>query len=109
MSDLGTLPGLSSSVGVAINRSGQVAGFANTPGDFNSPRAFVYSDGVMRDLNSLISSDSGWILQIASAINERGQITGFGMHNGKGRAFLLVPLSAQTQKDDGCDGVGADK
>lgn len=103
MLDLGTLPGLSSSVGVAINRFGHVAGFANTPGDFNSPRAFLYIDGAMLDLNSLIPSNSGWVLEFATAINDQGQVTGFGMHNGKGRAFLLTPMSSLNSNDGGCD------
>lgn len=43
----------------------------------------------MVDLNSLIDPNSGWILQDATAINDNGQIAGFGLFNGQTRAFLL--------------------
>jgi len=53
-SNLGTLPGGNYSVGYAINSTGQVVGSSNSTGDSNS-HAFFYN-GVMTDLNSLISS-----------------------------------------------------
>ena len=51
MQDLGTLPGRQSSVAVAINDSGDVVGFSSKP--------FIYKDGEMFDLNTLIPADSG--------------------------------------------------
>lgn len=47
----------------------------------------------MADLNSLINPASGWSLNYAGAINERGQIVGSG-HNSLGKydAFLLTPV-----------------
>jgi hypothetical protein len=57
--------------------------------------AFIWSrEQGMQDLNQLIPGNSGWHLQSANAINERGEITGQGIMNGQSRAFLLVPLSA---------------
>jgi probable HAF family extracellular repeat protein len=53
-SNLGTLPGGNYSVGNAINSTGQVVGSSNTTGDSNS-HGFFYN-GVMTDLNSLISA-----------------------------------------------------
>jgi probable HAF family extracellular repeat protein len=53
-SALGTLPGGNYSAGYAINSTGQVVGSANSRGNPNS-HAFFYN-GVMTDLNSLISS-----------------------------------------------------
>ena len=47
----------------------------------------------MIDLNSLIPSNSGWVLGRAQAINDLGQIVGFGYYNGQTRAFLLNPTS----------------
>ena len=46
------------------------------------------------DLNSLIPADSGWILNSANAINNKGWIVG-DMTNAKGvqHAFLLTPVS----------------
>jgi hypothetical protein len=40
------------------------------------------------DLRSL----SGWVLQVARAINDKDEIVGFGVINGKSRAFLLEPV-----------------
>jgi probable HAF family extracellular repeat protein len=89
MQDLGTLGGAYSSAH-GMNNAGQVVGDSNTSAGYT--RAFLYSDGQMVDLNSLIPSDSGWTLQSAEAINNRGQIAGYGTHNGEGqRAFLLTP------------------
>ena len=36
----------------------------------------------MIDLNSLLAAGSGWYLEFANAINDNGQIMGFGLHNG---------------------------
>jgi hypothetical protein len=36
-------------------------------------------------------TDSSWTLLVASGINNRGQIDGWGIHNGNYRAFLLTP------------------
>jgi probable HAF family extracellular repeat protein len=45
----------------------------------------------MIDLNNLIASGSGWVLTSAEAINDKGQIVGWGTLNGTSRAFLLDP------------------
>ena len=41
------------------------------------------------DLNTLIDPKSGWVLEVATAINNSGQIVGFGYINGMERGFLL--------------------
>lgn len=89
MKSLGTLGG-SSSVANAINDYEQVVGWSYKDG---SSRAFLYSDGVMRDLNDLILSASGWRLIEARAINNAGQIAGYGRKSsGVDRGFLLTSL-----------------
>jgi len=45
----------------------------------------------MKDLNKLIPTGSGWVLQQAFGINNAGQIVGTGTHNGQSRGFLLSP------------------
>ena len=45
----------------------------------------------MVDLNTLLPLNSGWVLMEANDINDNGQITGYGLHNGVGRAFRLSP------------------
>ena len=84
--NLGTLPGDTSSAAQAINDTGQVVGISNSPG---TQRAFLYSNGTMTDLNTLLPPGSGWVLYEATGINNAGQICGNGEHNGHPRAFLL--------------------
>ena len=86
MTDLGTLGG-SYSNAFGINDAGQVVGAANTP-NIGPQHAFLYSTGVMIDLNSLLPASSGWVLDSANAINNSGQIVGTGKHNGVETAFL---------------------
>jgi hypothetical protein len=40
-------------------------------------------------------ADAGWTRLEVTAINNRGQITGYGFINNANRAFLLTPLSLQ--------------
>ena len=55
------------------------------------PHAFIWRNGKITDLNKLLPSGSGWTLLIAPGINDKGQISGVGLHDGKVRAFLLSP------------------
>ncbi len=94
MSDLGTLPGDNETIATGINASGQVVGSSRRSGP---ARAFVWSDGLMSDLNSLIPPDSGWVLRSAAAINDADQIVGWGLHNGADRGFLLTPTISEVR------------
>ena len=54
--------------------------------------AFLYSDGQMTDLDTMIDRASGWRLNRAGAINGHGQIVGAGRNRaGQFHAFLLTP------------------
>lgn len=46
--------------------------------NFN-PRAFVWQNGVMTDLNTVIPTDSTLYLLVACSINAKGQIVGFAV------------------------------
>jgi probable HAF family extracellular repeat protein len=92
--DLGALAGGINSFANDINNSGQVVGYSDLG-------AFVYDDGTMTDLNSLIPSTSGWTLQNATAINDSGQIVGFGDFAGERHAFLLDPINFTATPQDG--------
>jgi probable HAF family extracellular repeat protein len=101
--DLGAM-GFETSAAHSINGRGQIVGVAhvyrrqttiNDGQEFFplalSPRAFLWQDGGMVDLNDLIPTNSSWQLSEAAAISDAGQITGTGLHNGRTRAFLLSP------------------
>src|SRR3712207_9335136 len=70
-------------------------------------RSFLWADangngagdaGEMRDLNTVLPVNSGWILTDATGINDRGQIVGHGLFNGQTRAFLLTPDQTKDRK-----------
>ena len=87
MHDLGAL-GWSQSIAYDINDKGQVVGALQSG---SNSHAFTWANGQMEDLNNLILANSGWVLQEARAINNKGRIVGFGTFNGQTRAFLLAP------------------
>ncbi len=47
------------------------------------------------NLNTLLPASSGWTLDSAVGINEKGQIVGIGHHQGQKSAFVLTPLAAR--------------
>ncbi len=71
MTDLGTPPG-ESSMGTGINNAGQVVGHAY--GSSGPADAFLYSNGQMTDLNTLIDPGLHLTLSEATAINDESQI-----------------------------------
>ena len=67
-----------------------------------SCRAFLYSNGTMQDLNTLVdSSIAGWKLKEAAGINDFGWIVGTGQGPKLFNAFLLTPISGLTGDYDG--------
>jgi probable HAF family extracellular repeat protein len=77
----------------AISDRGQIVGNAYNS-DFSILHAFIWPSSTSQgiDLNTVIPSDSGWELQHASDVNNRGEITGFGVLNGARHAFVLIPV-----------------
>ena len=78
--DLGTVPGGTGSIVIAVNNHGQAVGFSDN--DVSDPfsmvggfatqtRAYLWQNGVIRDLGTLGGPDA-----IAGNVNERGQIAG---------------------------------
>lgn len=91
MQDLGALSGGTQSLAFALNNVGQIVGAADT--GRSGLQAVLYRSGAVHNLNHLIPRESGWVLHAARGINDRGQIVGEGMLNGKQEAFLLTPVS----------------
>jgi len=70
-----------------INNLGQIVG--------ESGHAFFWDGSTMWDLNNQLVDQSGWtVLTSAQAINDVGQITGYGTIAGQVHAFLLTPVTA---------------
>jgi probable HAF family extracellular repeat protein len=57
-----------------------------------SGSSFLYSNGILADLNSLIPQDCGISVGYAFAINDAGQIATSGTINGECHALLLTPV-----------------
>ncbi len=87
--DLGTLPGDSLSLAFGINDRGQVVGQSIGAG---GSRAFLWENGVMTDLNTLVPPGS-LDLVYANDINASGEIAGgaFDPGTGESPAFLAIP------------------
>jgi probable HAF family extracellular repeat protein len=96
MHDIGSLGGVYS-IASDINALGQIVGRTTVTQDPipNFFRAYLYEDGKMQDLNSMVSGIDGWNLDGAFAINDSGQILAFACPSGAPcRSVLLNPISA---------------
>jgi probable HAF family extracellular repeat protein len=91
--DLNTLPGDTMSIAWGINDQGQVVG--QSIGSAGS-RAFLWQNGVMTDLNTLVPQGS-LSLVYANDINSSGEIVGGASNSttGDSPAFLAIPVRAQ--------------
>ena len=86
MKDIGLLHSYDNdSYAYGINNAGDVVGQSGFTG-------FLYHDDNMVSLASLIDPSLGWSIESATAINERGQIIGYGNQG----AFLMTPHAAAT-------------
>src|SRR6267142_2273575 len=89
--DLGTLSGDANSQGLGVNSSLQVVGVSS--GALN--RAFLWENGVMHDLNSLVGPNFPDLLIVAQHINEQGVIVGRAVLHGTMRQvpFVATPVT----------------
>ncbi|MBK7404008.1 MAG: DUF3466 family protein [Phycisphaerales bacterium] len=89
---LGTLPNLENSEAYDVNDDGVVVGSAWDNDFLLQPRAFVYFDGVLHDLNDFLDAgQTDWtVLMSAEGINNAGDIVGYGLTTGGDvRAFVF--------------------
>jgi probable HAF family extracellular repeat protein len=104
ITDLGVIGNDTCSFATSMNAKTQVVG-ASMPGcNFDNGRAFLWEDGSLFDLNTLIPSGSTLHLQSTNNINDRGEIVGTGLDaSGNGHAFVLIPCDENHENLAGCD------
>src|SRR5207245_1311185 len=69
---------------MGINNQNIVVGFKSSSAaglSSLSNVAYVTDGSTIKDLNTLLQPESGWVLHAATAINDAGQIVGWGEHN----------------------------
>ncbi len=71
-----------------INDNGDVVGYTQDGRGYQSD-PYLYTQGKMIDLNSILPAGSGWTLTNAAAINNHDQIVGAGTYQGHQEAYLL--------------------
>jgi probable HAF family extracellular repeat protein len=95
MQDLGTLPGDVNSFAIGINDAGDVTG-SSLDANFNL-RAYLWHNGTMTDLNTLVPANSPLHLLLACSINSSGQIVGLAVtSSGVLHGYLATPSAAPT-------------
>ncbi len=99
MQDLGVLPGDLVGAGLGMNNRGDIVGASvSAPGPATgNPRAFLYQNGVMSDLNDLVQADAPLYLLNGFGINDAGVIVGFGAdESGNVHGFLATPCGGNS-------------
>ncbi len=94
MRDLGAVPGEQASIAYAIDERARVVGASGSCfiDNFNPVHAFLWQNGLITDLNTLIPATAGLQLIVAFGINARGQIVACGLEpSGNVHAVLLTP------------------
>jgi probable HAF family extracellular repeat protein len=91
--DLKTLTGDVNSAAVGINDSGEIVG-VSLDANFD-PHPYLWQNGVMTGLNSLIPADSPLSLLLACSINSNGEIVGLAVTStGELHGYLAIPSKA---------------
>lgn len=98
MQDLGTLPGDNLSAGLGMNNLGDVAGASIAGPDplSGAPKAVIWHNGIITDLNTVVPADTSLFLLTAFMISDAGQVAGFGLdlNTFEVHGFLATPMPA---------------
>src|SRR5262249_43557528 len=100
---LGVVEGDRCGVAYSSNSQGQVVGSSGVCQ--GGVHAFIWEDGDIMDLNTLIPADSGLQLVYPLSINDRGEIAGLGVPSGvsvydidtASHVFLLTPVQDEDE------------
>jgi len=82
--NLTALPGGSGMIAAALNDKDQAVG-----------NGFLFSNGSIQALLSLLRANSGWSNLNATGVNDAGQIVGQGTISGQEQAFLMTPIAEE--------------
>ena len=106
MTDLGQVGSDPCAFAQGVNDNNQVVG-DSTPNDcqnYNTSRGFLWENGSIADLNTLIPPNSPLYIIYAYTINQRGEIAVNGVDaNGIEQAALLIPCDEKHLGVAGCD------
>ncbi len=94
MTSVGHLGGFGSTIAALNNASHAVGTSTNASG---LPRAFLWRNGAIIDLNSTLPIGSDWTLESARFINDGGQIVGTGRWQGQPTWYQLELQAANNQ------------
>ena len=102
MTDIGVLGidefGTENSFANAINNKSQVVGYSSYSenGVAKGNHAFIYQNKTLTDLNTLLPLGSGWLLENALAINDKGLVTVYGTYSKGTQSYkgyaMLTPM-----------------
>lgn len=92
------------SLAYGINTAGQAVGSLSTDaftlgGNSFSSHGFLYSGGVLTDLNTLVNPTQGWTILSAYGINDAGQISVLAANN-QGQSHVLLLSSPAVLVDE---------
>ena len=108
MTNLGTTDGLSNSEANFINSKAQIVGHS-FPCGFAFHNAFLWENGSIVNLNTLISPRFAFHLSLPAFINDQGEIGVFGsLSNGDQHALLLIPCDENHGDNEGCGEGGGE-
>jgi probable HAF family extracellular repeat protein len=106
MTDLGVVPGDVGSFAFGLNDRGEVVGGSYDQN--GNARAYLWQDGVMIDLNSLVKPGSTPLyLVFGNDINSRGEIAAyaFDQSNDEFHAAVAIPCDEQHAENEDCEDV----
>jgi probable HAF family extracellular repeat protein len=105
MMDYGAFPGaVATVVGCCHtnNDRGEIVGFSVEPSNPYGGRALIWQGKEPKDLNTFIPRDSPWYLLAVAAVNNAGEIVGWGTIDGNVHAFLATPCDRNRADSECC-------